>query len=101
MGIALTDDHRELAEVAAAFLTAQQARSAARALLGADAESRPPSSDKVAALGWRGRHVAEEHGGSGFGLAELVVVVEPLGRAVTPGPSVPTVTASAAIAATR
>ncbi|HLR98210.1 MAG TPA: acyl-CoA dehydrogenase [Mycolicibacillus parakoreensis] len=100
MGIALTDDHRELAEVAAAFLTAQQARSAARALLDADDESRPPFWDELAALGWLGLHIAEEHGGSGFGLAELVVVVEQLGRAVTPGPFVPTVIASAAIAAT-
>ena len=30
MGIALTDDHRELAEVARAFLTSQKARWAAR-----------------------------------------------------------------------
>ncbi|MGZ4527258.1 MAG: acyl-CoA dehydrogenase, partial [Mycobacterium sp.] len=43
-------------------------------------------------------HVEEEHGGSGFGLPELVVVVEELGRAVAPGPFVPTVIASATIA---
>ncbi len=36
-------------------------------------------------------------GGSGFGLPELVVVVEELGRAVAPGPFVPTVIASAVI----
>ena len=39
--------------------------------------------------GWLGLHVPEEHGGSGFGLEELVVVVEELGRAVAPGPFVP------------
>ncbi len=99
MGIALTDDHRELAEVAGAFLTAQQARSAARALLDADEESRPPFWDDLAGLGWLGLHIDEEHGGSGFGLAELVVVVEQLGRAVAPGPFVPTVITSATIAA--
>ncbi len=37
-------------------------------------------------------------GGSGYGLPELVVVVEELGRAVAPGPFVPTVIASAVIA---
>ena len=41
MGIALTDDHRELAEVARAFLTSQKARWAARSLLDASEEARP------------------------------------------------------------
>lgn len=50
-------------------------------------------------MGWLGLAVPEEHGGSGYGLPELVVVVEELGRAVAPGPFVPTVTASATIAA--
>jgi len=37
--------------------------------------------------------------GLGFGLEELVIVVEELGRAIAPGPFVPTVIASAVIAA--
>src|SRR5260370_41666275 len=41
MGIALTDDHRELAEVARGVLTAPKARRAARSLLEAPAEARP------------------------------------------------------------
>jgi 3-oxochol-4-en-24-oyl-CoA dehydrogenase len=98
MGIALTDDHRELAEVARAFLTAQKARWAARSLLDAAEESRPPFWQNLVELGWLGLHVDEEHGGSGYGLPELVVVVEELGRAVAPGPFVPTVIASAVIA---
>ncbi|OBH03616.1 acyl-CoA dehydrogenase [Mycobacterium sp. E2699] len=98
MGIALTDDHRELAEVARAFLTAQKARWAARSLLDAAEESRPPFWQNVVELGWLGLHIGEEHGGSGYGLPELVVVVEELGRAVAPGPFVPTVIASAVIA---
>ena len=98
MGIALTDDHRELAEVARAFLTSQKARWAARSLLDAADESRPPFWQNLVELGWLGLHVEEEHGGSGFGLPELVVVVEELGRAVAPGPFVPTVIASATIA---
>ncbi|OCB36512.1 acyl-CoA dehydrogenase [Mycobacterium malmoense] len=97
MGIALTDDHRELAEVARGFLTSQKARWAARSLLDAE-ESRPPFWQNLVELGWLGLHVDEEHGGSGFGLPELVVVVEELGRAVAPGPFVPTVIASAVIA---
>ncbi|OBF53608.1 acyl-CoA dehydrogenase [Mycobacterium sp. 852002-50816_SCH5313054-b] len=98
MGIALTDDHRELAEVARAFLTAQKARWAARSLLDAADEARPPFWHNLVELGWLGLHVDEEHGGSGYGLPELVVVVEELGRAVAPGPFVPTVIASAVLA---
>ncbi|OHV01326.1 acyl-CoA dehydrogenase, partial [Mycobacterium talmoniae] len=99
MGIALTDDHRELAEVARGFLTAQKARWAARELLDAADEARPPFWSDLVELGWLGLHLDEAHGGSGYGLPELVVVVEELGRAVAPGPFVPTVIASAVIAA--
>ncbi|BBY07725.1 acyl-CoA dehydrogenase [Mycobacterium noviomagense] len=98
MGIALTDDHRELAEVARGFLTSQKARWAARALLDSADEPRPPFWQELVELGWLGLHIDEEHGGSGYGLPELVVVVEELGRAVAPGPFVPTVITSAVIA---
>src|SRR6516162_10307857 len=99
MGIALTDDHRELEEVARAFLTSQKARWAARSLLDAADESRPPFWHNLVELGWLGLHIDEEHGGSGYGLPELVVVIEELGRAVASGPFVPTVIASAVVAA--
>ena len=99
MSIALTDDHRELGNVARSFLTAQKARLAARALLDADAEARPPFWNELAELGWLGLHVDEQYGGSGFGLPELVVVIDELGRAAAPGPFVPTVVVSAVIAA--
>lgn len=100
MGIALTDDHRELAEVARGFLTSQKARAAARSLLDAPEEARPSFWQGLVELGWLGLHIGEEHGGSGYGLPELVVVIEELGRAVAPGPFVPTVIASAVIAHT-
>ena len=99
MSIAITDDHRTLAETASDFLARHGARGAARALLEADTEELPKFWGEVASLGWLGLHVPEEHGGSGFGLPELVVVVEEFGRAVAPGPFVPTVAASAVIAA--
>ncbi|MGH3958949.1 acyl-CoA dehydrogenase [Mycobacterium sp.] len=98
MGIALTDDHRELGDVARAFLTSQKARWAARSLLDSRDESRPQFWGDLVELGWLGLHIDEEHGGSGYGLPELVVVIEELGRAVAPGPFVPTVIASAVVA---
>ena len=60
-------------------------------------EPLPPFWDDLAALGWLGLHLPESVGGSGYGLSELVVVVEELGRALTPGAFVPTVIASAVI----
>jgi alkylation response protein AidB-like acyl-CoA dehydrogenase len=99
MSIAITDDHRALADTASDFLTKQGARAAARALLEAPEEGLPPFWDDLRSVGWLGLHIPEEHGGSGYGLPELVVVVEELGRAVAPGPFVPTVMASAVLAA--
>jgi len=99
MSIAITDDHRTLATTAYDFLTARGARGAARALLEAPADAKPAFWAEMAGLGWLGLHLPEKHGGSGFGLPELAVVVEQLGRAVAPGPFVPTVIASAVIAA--
>ena len=99
MAIALTDDHRELGEVARSFRVAQKARWAARELLDAEAETHPTFWPELAGLGWLGLHVDEAYGGSGFGLPELAVVIDELGRAVAPGPFVPTVVVSSVIAA--
>src|ERR1700756_3818981 len=98
MSIAITDDHRALAETASAFLGKHGARGAARALLEAESDPLPAFWRDLNDLGWTGLHLPEEYGGSGFGLPELVVVVEELGRNVAPGPFVPTVIASAVIA---
>jgi len=99
MSIPITEDHRALGQTASDFLAKHDARGAARRLLEAPAEELPEFWSDVAALGWLGLHLPEEHGGSGFGLPELVVVVEELGRAVAAGPFVPTVIASAVVAA--
>ncbi len=99
MSIAITEEHRALAQTVSDFLAKNGARAAARALLDAESEELPSFWRELGPLGWLGLAVPEEHGGSGFGLPELVVVAEEMGRAVAPGPFVPTVTASAVIAA--
>ena len=99
MSIAITDEHRALAQTVSDFLAKNGARAASRALLDAEREELPSFWREVGELGWLGLAVPEEHGGSGFGLPELVIVAEEMGRAVAPGPFVPTVTASAVIAA--
>jgi 3-oxochol-4-en-24-oyl-CoA dehydrogenase len=100
MAIAITDDHRELQRVARSFLDRHDARGAARVLLDAGDDALPPFWDELVGLGWLGLHLPEEHGGSGFGLLELALVLEELGRAVAPGPFLPTACASAVVALT-
>ena len=95
MAIAITDAHRELASVTRSFLDANDARGHARSLLDAPDEAMPPYWKQAADLGWLGLHVPESDGGSGYGLGELVVVLEELGRALAAGPFLPTVTSSA------
>jgi alkylation response protein AidB-like acyl-CoA dehydrogenase len=97
MTLGVTEDHRALHETARRWVEARGLLAAARATLDEPTDALPPFWDELAGLGWLGLHVPEEHGGSGFGLAELAVVLEELGRAVAPGPVLPTVLASAVI----
>jgi alkylation response protein AidB-like acyl-CoA dehydrogenase len=99
MSIAISEEHRALAQTVAGFLTDHQSRAAARSLLEAGADGLPAFWTGLADLGLLGLHVPEEYGGSGFGLPETLVVAEQMGRHLAPGPFVPTVIASAVLAA--
>src|ERR1700728_554285 len=99
MSIAITDDHQVLAQTVSDFLKRHDSLGANRALLQSPTEARPAFWGDLSDLGWLGLHISEEYGGSGFSLEELVVVVEEMGGGVAPGPFVPTVLASAIIAA--
>ncbi len=97
MSIAIDDDHLELARIARQLLAKRGGTTPARSALD-NATSRPSFWDEIAELGWLGLHVAEELGGSGFGLMETAVVAEELGRVCAPGPFLANVVAAAAIA---
>jgi len=99
MSIAISEEHRALAQTVAGFLTDHQSRAQARILLAAQADALPDFWADLAALGLLGLHVPEEHGGSGFGLAETLVVAEQMGRHLAPGPFCPSVIASAVLTA--
>jgi 3-oxochol-4-en-24-oyl-CoA dehydrogenase len=98
MSIAITEDHRSLAETVRSFAEKRNLRGTARERLESPDDSLPDFWAELAELGWLGLHLPEEVGGSGYGIEELVIVVEELARAVAPGPYVPTVIASAVIA---
>jgi alkylation response protein AidB-like acyl-CoA dehydrogenase len=97
MAIGLTEEHEALAESVRGFAERNIPATVVRAALEADEETRPPFWSALAEQGLLGLHLEEEHGGQGFGLLELAVVLEELGRAAAPGPFVPTVLASAVV----
>src|ERR1700761_2256561 len=98
MGLAISDDHKALADVVREFAESSGLRALTRAALESGADP-GPLWKQVAELGWPGLHLPEEVGGSGFGLAELAIVAEGLGAAPAPGPFLPSVTAAAVIEA--
>ncbi|WP_285583055.1 acyl-CoA dehydrogenase [Actinoallomurus iriomotensis] len=99
MGLGLTAEHQELAASVRAFAARHIPREAVRAALGPDADGRPDHWSALAGQGLLGLHLPEKHGGQGFSLVELAVAVEEMGRALAPGPYVPTVWASAVLLA--
>ena len=54
MGIAITEEHRELEKIARSFLGAQKARLLSRELLDAPSEGLPTFWSELAELGWLG-----------------------------------------------
>ena len=95
--LAITEEHKDLAEAVVGQLHRLNSRSAARATL-EEGSARPADVWSAATeLGWIGLAIAEEHGGSGFGLAELAVVLEAQGRELCPGPFLPSVAAAVVI----
>ena len=95
--LAIVEEHHELAEAAVGQLSRHESRAAARATL--DGGSPHPAElwEAAAALGWHGLAISEEHGGSGFGIAELAIVLEAMGHELCPGPFLPTATAAVVI----
>jgi alkylation response protein AidB-like acyl-CoA dehydrogenase len=97
MTLGISDEHAALHATARRWVTNHCPSAVPRAYLEADEPARPPFWDQLASIGWLGLHLPEDVGGSGYGLPEVAVVLEELGRACAPGPFLPTVLASAAI----
>ena len=95
--LAITDDHRDLADSASGQLKRIASRAAARATL--DGGSKHPERlwQGAAELGWQGLALSEDFGGSGVTLAELAVVLEVQGRELCPGPFLSSVAAAVVI----
>jgi len=98
MDFDLTEDQREIKNVARELLTARspfaRVREAAEARAYDDALWR-----EIVELGWPGIAVAEEHGGQGLGAVELAALLEELGYACAATPFLATAVAAAVIQA--
>ena len=99
MGIGISEEHVALGEAVRRFLDKNCAQAVVRAgIEEGGSRSLPPFWEEMAGLGWLGLHIPEEYGGQGYGLLEVGVVAEEMGRVCAPGPFVSTVLASALVA---
>ena len=93
MGLVLTEDQELLSKTAEDFVRANAPTNHVRALR--DAEDVVGFSQdlwkEMAKLGWTGILVPEGFGGAGLGLTDLAVVLEALGKNLTPQPFLSTV----------
>ena len=103
MALALTEEHLALAESvrgwAGRAAPAEVIRAAVAAGDGGAALYAGTLRAALAGQGLLGLHLPEPLGGQGFGLPELAVATEELGRALLPGSFLPTSLASAILAA--
>lgn len=95
--LAITEEHTDLADSVFGQLNRVNSRAAARATLEGGSAHPQKIWSAAAELGWTGLAISEEYGGSGFGLAELAVVLEAQGRELCPGPFLPSVAAAVVI----
>ena len=102
MALALTEEHLALAESVRGWAGRVAPSEVIRAAVadGDGGAARYDSSLRagLAGQGLLGLHLPEPLGGQGFGLPELAIAAEELGRALLPGGFLPTVLASAVLA---
>lgn len=86
MEFALDEAQQALRSTVRAFLADQVPPAYVRSVIEHDRADHRRALGQLAALGWTGLLVPEEHGGSGAGMLEMMVVLEEMGRLPLPGP---------------
>ncbi|MBV9091858.1 MAG: acyl-CoA dehydrogenase [Mycobacteriaceae bacterium] len=97
MPIAITPEHKELADSVRALVERVAPSEVLHTALETPIENPPPYWRAAAEQGLQGVHLSESVGGQGFGILELAVVIAEFGRGAVPGPFVPSAIASALI----
>ena len=86
MDIGFTEEQELLRDTARKFLDAACTAKFVRERMATAEAITPEFWAHLAEQGWLGINFADEDGGSGLGLVDLVVLMEEMGRAVMPGP---------------
>lgn len=81
-----TEDQELIRSTARQFLTERFDIETVRDLIMSDEGFDRTHYKEMADLGWTGLAIAEEHGGAGLGSVEMGVLLEEMGRLLTPGP---------------
>jgi alkylation response protein AidB-like acyl-CoA dehydrogenase len=86
MDIGFSEEQQLLRDTARKFLDAACTTKFVRERMATAEAVTPAFWGQLAEQGWLGINFAEEDGGAGLGLVDLVVLMEEMGRAVMPGP---------------
>src|SRR5215217_1890543 len=97
MDFGFNDEQREIKSTAREFIGARFGPEKVRELAESEAPYDDASWKEMCELGWPGIAIAEEHGGQGLGVVELVIVQEELGYALAPSPMISNAFAGALI----
>lgn len=93
----LSEEQADLLEVAEGFCRERSPVDKVRALIGDETGHDPAVWQEMGELGWLAIAIPEDYGGVGLGLAEVVPVVEQMGRRLMAGPFVSTTLAVQAL----
>jgi alkylation response protein AidB-like acyl-CoA dehydrogenase len=99
MPIAIKPEHQDLAESVRALVKRVAPAEVLHEALETPISNPPPFWRAAADQGLHGLHLSESVGGQGYGILELAVAVAEFGHGAVPGPFIPSVIASALIAA--
>ena len=91
MDFGLSEEQEMLKTMARDFLEKECPVSLVREMEEDEKGYSPDLWQKMAELGWLGLPFPEEYGGSGGSFLDLIVLLEEMGRAMVPGPFLPTV----------
>lgn len=97
--IGLSEEQAELLESAAKYCRDKSPIATVRALIDDELGHDPALFAEIAQLGWFGIAIPEQYGGAGLELAEVVPVVEQMGRNLMAGPFLSTTLAAQALLA--
>ncbi|OBK22346.1 acyl-CoA dehydrogenase, partial [Mycobacterium asiaticum] len=99
MPIAISPEHQDLADSVRSLVARVAPSEVLHAAMETPLENPPPYWQAAAEQGLQGVHLSDSVGGQGFGILELAIVLAEFGYGAVPGPFVPSVIASALVAA--